>query len=68
MVTLSWCDGCLRVKVIGLLLQSLQHISVKPHHDAADGRRGKGGGGLHALQLLGGRKQFEVTANVRLAQ
>lgn len=29
-----------RVKVIGLLLQSLQHISVKPDHDAGDGREG----------------------------
>lgn len=48
MVTLSWCDGRVRVKVIGLLLQSLQHISVKPHHDAGDGRGG-GGKGLHAL-------------------
>lgn len=28
------------MKVIGLLLQSLQHISIKPDHDAGDGRGG----------------------------
>lgn len=49
MVTLSWRGGRLRVKVIGLLLQSLQHISVKPHNDAADGGEGGGevGGFMH---------------------
>lgn len=46
MVTLSLRDGRGRVKVIGLLLQSLQHISIKPDHDAEDG--GGGGLGLHA--------------------
>lgn len=40
MVTLSLCDGRGMVKVIGLLLQPLQHISIKPDHDAGDGRGG----------------------------
>lgn len=32
------------MRVIGLLLQSLQHISLRPDHDA-----GMAEGGLHAL-------------------
>lgn len=62
MVRLSWCHGRLRGKVIGLLLQSLQHISVKPHHDAEDGF-GEGWG-LHALRSLGQGEQSEGTANI----
>lgn len=49
MVTPSWCDRRVRVKVIGLLLQSLQHISVKPHHDAGN----DGGGGASCILVTG---------------
>lgn len=52
MVTLSWCDGRLRMKAIGLLLQSLQHISVKRHHDAGD--VGGGAGFMHFGNWDGG--------------
>lgn len=41
----------MRVEVIGLLLQSLQHISIKLHHDAGDG--GGGGGGASCTLVTG---------------
>ena len=47
MVTLSLGDRQWRAEVIALPLQSLQHISIKPDHDAGDDRGwGRGNGGF----------------------